>query len=65
MPDNAEMAFWHAVALASTAGSTPRARCSAARSPPTRAGASWCGACPGVEQLPKDPKLMEEIVAIR
>ena len=65
MPDNAEMAFWHAVALASNG------RLDAARPLFRRAFAAdprWrelVRRLPGVEQLPKDPKLMEEIVAIR
>jgi uncharacterized Ntn-hydrolase superfamily protein len=65
MPDNAEMAFWHAVALASNG------RLEAARPLFRRAFAAdprWrelVRRLPGVEQLPKDPKLMDEIIAIR
>jgi uncharacterized Ntn-hydrolase superfamily protein len=65
MPDNAEMAFWHAVALASNG------RLEAARPLFRRAFAAdprWrelVRRLPGVEQLPKDPKLMDEIVGIR
>jgi uncharacterized Ntn-hydrolase superfamily protein len=64
-PDNAEMAFWHAVALASNG------RLDAARPLFRRAFAAdarWrelVRRLPGVEQLPKDPGLMEEILAIR
>jgi uncharacterized Ntn-hydrolase superfamily protein len=65
MPENAEMAFWHAVALASNG------RLDAARPLFRRAFAAdprWrelVRRLPGVEQLPRDPGLMEEIVAIR
>jgi uncharacterized Ntn-hydrolase superfamily protein len=65
MPDNAEMAFWHAVALASNG------RLDAARPLFRRAFAAdprWrelVRRLPAVEQLPKDPKLMEEIAGIR
>lgn len=65
MPDNAEMAFWHAVALASNG------RLDAARPLFRRAFIAdprWrelVRRLPGVEQLPKDPKLMEEIAGIR
>ena len=65
MPGNAEMAFWHAVALASNG------RLDAARPLFRRAFTAdprWrelVRRLPGVEQLPRDPKLMEEIAAIR
>lgn len=65
MPANAEMAFWHAVALASNG------RLEAARPLFRRAFTAdprWrvlVQRLPAVEQLPKDPKLMEEIVGIR
>ena len=65
VPDNAEMAFWHAVALASNG------RLDAARPLFRRAFAAdprWrelVRRLPGVEQLPKDPKLMDDILAIR
>ncbi len=64
-PENAEMAFWHAVALASNG------RLEAARPLFGRAFAAdrrWrdlVTRLPGVEQLPKDPKLLEQILAIR
>ena len=64
-PDNAEMAFWHARG----AGHQRRAS-SAARPLFARAFAAdprWrelVRRLPAVEQLPKDPKLMEEILAI-
>jgi hypothetical protein len=65
MPGNAEMAFWHAVALASNG------RLDAARPLFRRAfndDPRWrelVRRLPGVEQLPADPKLLEEIVAIQ
>lgn len=64
-PGNAEMAFWHAVALASNG------RLSTARPLFKRAfdaDRRWrelVSRLPGVEQLPKDPKLLEQILAIR
>jgi uncharacterized Ntn-hydrolase superfamily protein len=65
VPGNAEMAFWHAVALASNG------RLDAARPLFRRAFAAdprWrelVRRLPGVEQLPKDPKLMDDILAVR
>jgi len=59
------MAFWHAVALASNG------RLDAARPLFRRAFAAdprWrvlVQRLPGVEQLPKNPRLLEEIVGIR
>ena len=64
-PDNAEMAFWHAVALASNGRLEP-ARPLFAKA--FAADARWrelVRRLPAVEQLPKDPKLMEAILAIR
>jgi uncharacterized Ntn-hydrolase superfamily protein len=64
-PDNAEMAFWHAVALASN-GRLEAARPLFARA--FKADARWrelVRRLPGVEQLPRDEKLIQEIVAIR
>lgn len=64
-PENAEMAFWHAVALAANG------RLDAARPLFARAFAAdrrWrelVTRLPAVEQLPKDPKLLEQILAIR
>jgi len=64
-PENAEMAFWTAVALASNARleqARPLFRKAFA------ADARWrelVRRLPGVEQLPKDPKLLEDILAIR
>jgi uncharacterized Ntn-hydrolase superfamily protein len=61
-PGNAEMAFWHAVALASNG------RVEAARPLFQKAFAAdprWrelLKRLPGVEQLPKDPKLLEAIL---
>jgi len=63
--DNAEMAFWHAVALATNGrleASRPLFRKAFA------ADARWrelVRRLPGVDQLPKDPKVLEEILAIR
>jgi uncharacterized Ntn-hydrolase superfamily protein len=64
-PDNAEMAFWHAIALASNGRLEP------AR-PLFRkafvADARWrelVRRLPAVDQLPKDPKLLEDILAIK
>jgi uncharacterized Ntn-hydrolase superfamily protein len=64
-PQNAEMAFWHAVALASNG------RLEAARPLFAKAFAGdprWrelVKRLPAVDQLPKDPKLMADILAIR
>ncbi len=64
-PANAEMSFWHAVALATNA------RAEAARPLFKKAFAAdtrWRELVrrpPGVEQLPKDPALLQEILAIR
>jgi uncharacterized Ntn-hydrolase superfamily protein len=65
MPDNAEMAFWHAVALASNGRlepARPLFRRAFAADPRWR---ELVRRLPAVEQLPKDPKLMEEISSIR
>jgi uncharacterized Ntn-hydrolase superfamily protein len=64
-PDNAEMAFWHAIALASNGRLEP-ARPLFKKA--FAADARWrelVKRLPGVEQLPKDPKLVESILAIR
>jgi uncharacterized Ntn-hydrolase superfamily protein len=64
-PQNAEMAFWHAVALA-TNGKLQPARPLFAKA--FAADPRWrelVKRLPGVDQLPKDPKLLEEILAIR
>jgi uncharacterized Ntn-hydrolase superfamily protein len=64
-PQNAEMAFWHAVALASN-GRLEAARPLFAKA--FAADARWrelVRRLPGVEQLPKDPRLLEQILAIR
>jgi Flp pilus assembly protein TadD len=64
-PDNAEMAFWAAVALASN-GRLEAARPLFARA--FRADERWrelARRLPGVEQLPSDPKLIEQILAVR
>jgi uncharacterized Ntn-hydrolase superfamily protein len=64
-PANAEMAFWHAVALASN-GKLDDARPLFRRA--FTADARWrelIRRLPEVEQLPRDPKLLEAIVAIR
>jgi uncharacterized Ntn-hydrolase superfamily protein len=64
-PDNAEMAFWHAIALASNGRLEP------ARPLFKKAFAAdsrWrelVKRLPDVEQLPKDPKLVESILSIR
>lgn len=61
-PQNAEMAFWHGVALASNG------RVAAARplfQKAFAADARWrelVRRLPGVDQLPKDPRLLEEIL---
>jgi uncharacterized Ntn-hydrolase superfamily protein len=63
-PDNAEMAFWAAVALASNGRLEP-ARPLFARA--FEADERWrelARRLPAVEQLPNDPKLMEWILAI-
>jgi uncharacterized Ntn-hydrolase superfamily protein len=64
-PDNAEMAFWHAVALASNGRLEP-AKPLFARA--FKADPRWrelIRRLPGVEQLPKDEKLLQEILAVR
>jgi uncharacterized Ntn-hydrolase superfamily protein len=63
-PDNAEMAFWHGVALASNGRLEP-ARPLFARA--FKADPRWrelVRRLPGVDQLPKDPRLLEAITAI-
>jgi uncharacterized Ntn-hydrolase superfamily protein len=65
VPGNAEMAFWHAVALA-TNGRLDDARPLFARA--FAADARWrelARRLPRVGQLPDDPKLMEQILAVR
>jgi uncharacterized Ntn-hydrolase superfamily protein len=62
---NAEMAFWHAVALASN-GRLDAARPLFAKA--FKADVRWrelARRLPKVEQLPADPKLLEQILAIR
>jgi uncharacterized Ntn-hydrolase superfamily protein len=64
-PENAEMAFWAAVALASN-GRLDQARPLFARA--FRADERWrelARRLPAVEQLPRDPKLLEDILAVR
>jgi len=64
-PQNAEMAFWHAVALA-TNGKLEPARPLFAKA--FAADPRWrelVRRLPGVDQLPKDPKLLEAILSIR
>jgi uncharacterized Ntn-hydrolase superfamily protein len=64
-PANAEMAFWHGVALASN-GKMDEARPLFRRA--FAAGARWrelVKRLPAVDQLPKDPGLMDVILAIR
>ena len=64
-PQNAEMAFWHAVALA-TNGKLEPARPLFAKA--FAADPRWrelVKRLPAVDQLPKDPKLLEQILAIR
>jgi uncharacterized Ntn-hydrolase superfamily protein len=64
-PDNAEMAFWHAVALASNGRLDP-AKPLFARA--FKADPRWrelIRRLPAVEQLPKDEKLLQEILAVR
>jgi len=64
-PDNAEMAFWHAVALATNGrldAARPLFRKAFAADPRWR---ELARRLPGVDQLPKDPKVMAEILAIR
>jgi uncharacterized Ntn-hydrolase superfamily protein len=64
-PENAEMAFWHAIALASNGRLEP-ARPLFKKA--FAADARWrelVKRLPEVEQLPKDPKLLEQILAIR
>jgi uncharacterized Ntn-hydrolase superfamily protein len=64
-PDNAEMAFWYAVALASNhqlEQATPLFGQAFAADPRWR---ELVKRLPGVEQLPKDPALLDAILAIR
>ncbi len=64
-PANAEMAFWHGVALASN-GKLDEARPLFRRA--FTADARWrelVKRLPSVDQLPKDPKLMEQILATK
>jgi uncharacterized Ntn-hydrolase superfamily protein len=64
-PANAEMAFWHAVALASNAKmdeARPLFRRAFAADPRWR---ELVRRLPSVEQLPNDPRLLDEILAIR
>jgi uncharacterized Ntn-hydrolase superfamily protein len=64
-PANAEMAFWYGIALA-TAGKLEPARPLFAQA--FAADPRWrelVKRLPGVNQLPKDPKLLETILAIR
>jgi uncharacterized Ntn-hydrolase superfamily protein len=64
-PANAEMAFWHGVALASN-GKIEEARPLFRRA--FTADARWrqlVQRLPSVDQLPKDPKLMEQILAVK
>jgi uncharacterized Ntn-hydrolase superfamily protein len=64
-PDNAEMAFWAAVALASN-GRLEAARPLFARA--FQADERWrelARRLPSVEQLPSDPALLDQILAIR
>lgn len=64
-PANAEMAFWHAIALASNGRlepARPLFRKAFAADPRWR---ELVKRLPGVDQLPKDPKLIDAIVAIR
>jgi uncharacterized Ntn-hydrolase superfamily protein len=65
VPDNAEMAFWHAVALASNdrlEPARPLFRKAFVSDPRWR---ELVKRLPAVEQLPSDPKLLEAILAIR
>jgi Flp pilus assembly protein TadD len=64
-PANAEMAFWHAVALASNGkieDARPLFRRAFAADPRWR---ELVKRLPSVDQLPKDPQLMEQILAVR
>lgn len=64
-PANAEMAFWHAVALASN-GKIDDARPLFRRA--FTADVRWRALVqrlPSVDQLPKDPQLMEQILAVK
>ena len=64
-PVNAEMAFWHAVALA-TSGRLDAARPLFKRAfDADRRWRELVTRLPAVEQLPKDAKLLEQILAIR
>jgi uncharacterized Ntn-hydrolase superfamily protein len=63
-PDNAEMAFWHAVALASNGrleAATPLFRKAFAADERWR---ELVRRLPGVDQLPRDPELLETILAV-
>jgi uncharacterized Ntn-hydrolase superfamily protein len=63
-PENAEMAFWHAVALASNGkleASRPLFKKAFAADPRWR---ELVKRLPGVEQLPRDPALLKEILAL-
>lgn len=65
VPDNAEMAFWHAVALASNGRlepARPLFRKAFLADPRWR---ELVKRLPAVEQLPNDPKLLEAILAIQ
>jgi len=64
-PQNAEMAFWHAIALA-TNGKLEPARPLFAKA--FAADPRWrelVKRLPAVDQLPKDPKLLADILAVR
>lgn len=64
-PDNHEMAFWHAVALATNGPlepAVPLFRKAFAAEPRWR---ELVKRLPAVDQLPKDPALLEQILAIR
>jgi len=64
-PDNAEMAFWYGVALATNGRlepATPLFRRAFAADPRWR---ELVRRLPGVDQLPKDPALLEAILSIR
>jgi hypothetical protein len=64
-PENAEMAFWHAVALATNGrldASRPLFRKAFMADPRWR---ELVRRLPAVDQLPKDPKVLAEILADR
>jgi len=64
-PGNAEMAFWYAVALATNGRlepATPLFRTAFAADPRWR---ELVKRLPGVDQLPKDPSLLDSILSIR